>query len=85
MLQIEKTQDGTGMTVSITSNGSTPYRRLILTTRSTRSSTVWQDLTIDVAELEYISSAGLRVLLTAAKGHGCQGRYLHHRQRSAEH
>ena len=72
MLQIEKTQDGTGMTVSITERLDTISAPDFDNEVNKKLDGV-QDLTIDVAELEYISSAGLRVLLTAAKAMAAKG------------
>lgn len=72
MLNIEKTTNGTALTVALTG-------RLDTTTAPNLEKELKESLdgvtalTIDMAALEYISSAGLRVLLSAQKIMNKQG------------
>ncbi len=72
-MEIRKNQSGSELTVSL-------IGRLDTTTAPALESTLKQSLdditalTLDFAELEYISSAGLRVLLSAQKQMNKQGK-----------
>lgn len=72
-MEIRKNQNGSELTVSL-------IGRLDTTTAPALESTLKQSLnditalTLDFAELEYISSAGLRVLLSAQKQMNKQGK-----------
>lgn len=72
-MEIRKNQNGSELTVSL-------IGRLDTTTAPALESTLKQPLnditalTLDFAELEYISSAGLRVLLSAQKQMNKQGK-----------
>ena len=72
MLNIEKTKDGAAMTLALEG-------RLDTTTAPDLEGVVKSELegvsalTVDMAKLEYISSAGLRVLLSAQKLMNKQG------------
>lgn len=72
-MEIRKNQNGSELTISL-------IGRLDTTTAPALESTLKQSLnditalTLDFAELEYISSAGLRVLLSAQKQMNKQGK-----------
>lgn len=72
-MNIEKVQDGSKMTVKVSGRlDTTTAPELEAELKSSLDGI--EDLCIDFAELEYISSAGLRVLLSAQKTMNKQGK-----------
>jgi anti-sigma B factor antagonist len=66
MLNIEKKQDGKNLTVALTGRLDTVTAPELESELASALDDV-ENLVIDMKDLEYISSAGLRVLLTAQK------------------
>jgi anti-sigma B factor antagonist len=66
MLNIEKKQDGKDLTVALTGRLDTVTAPELESELASSLDDV-ENLVIDMTDLEYISSAGLRVLLTAQK------------------
>ena len=66
MLNIEKKQDGKNLTVALTGRLDTVTAPELESELAAALDDV-ENLVIDMTDLEYISSAGLRVLLTAQK------------------
>ena len=66
MLNIEKKQDGKNLTVALTGRLDTVTDPELESELASALDDV-ENLVIDMKDLEYISSAGLRVLLTAQK------------------
>ena len=66
MLNIEKKQDGKDLTVALTGRLDTVTAPELESELAASLDDV-ENLVIDMTDLEYISSAGLRVLLTAQK------------------
>ena len=66
MLNIEKKQDGKNLTVALTGRLDTVTAPELESELASALEDV-ENLVIDMKDLEYISSAGLRVLLTAQK------------------
>ena len=66
MLNIEKKQDGKNLTVALTGRLDTVTAPELESELASALDDV-ENLIIDMKDLEYISSAGLRVLLTAQK------------------
>ena len=66
MLNIEKKQDGKDLTVALTGRLDTVTAPELESELAAALDDV-ENLVIDMTDLEYISSAGLRVLLTAQK------------------
>ena len=73
MLNIEKKQDGKNLTVALSGRLDTVTAPELESELASALEDV-ENLVIDMKDLEYISSAGLRVLLTAQKTMNQKGR-----------